>query len=114
MSDDAARPTADDVGEPIVSESEGIQLGTIAGVEDDQVLVDADPNVADDVRGSLAWGDLDQTHPLPLDAVVAADDGTFRVRVPIVDEDARLEEGGAAAESDEPAVPGGSGKPDES
>lgn len=81
--------TDDDAGAPVVSANEGIQLGTIASVDDGTVLVDADPDLAgeDDARAALGWGDLDVTHPVPQHAFEErTDDGVFVLDVTVVNE----------------------------
>ncbi|MFC7142449.1 hypothetical protein ACFQMA_21750 [Halosimplex aquaticum] len=72
----------DDVGEPVV-DTEGTQIGTVAGVDGNTALVDPEPEL-DDVpaRGSIGWDDPTETHPVDaadLDRVESSDGTTFRV-----------------------------------
>lgn len=77
MADERSEPTVteDDVGMPVVDTAEGHQIGTIAGVDGESVLVDPDPDMADDARASLGWDDPEETYSLPMDALARESEG---------------------------------------
>lgn len=59
--------TTDDTGKPIV-DADGDQIGIIADVSGDNISVEPDPDVTEDVRATLGWGDATDEYQLPADA----------------------------------------------
>lgn len=60
--------TADDTGKPIV-DSKGNQVGIIAGVSGETVSVEPDPDITEDVRATLSWGDADDDYQIAAKAL---------------------------------------------
>lgn len=60
--------TADDTGKPIV-DSEGNHVGIIADVSGDTVSVEPNPDITEDVRATLSWGDADDDYQIGAEAL---------------------------------------------
>ena len=60
--------TADDTGKPIV-DSEGYHIGIIADISGDTVSVEPNPNITDDIRATLGWGEADDEYQITAEAL---------------------------------------------
>ena len=81
--------TADDTGKPIV-DSEGNHVGIIADVSGETVSVEPDPDITEDVRATLNWGDTDDDYQIGAKALKRnprADVAVFEVLPEELDQD---------------------------
>lgn len=76
----SARITDDDEGKQVVT-SDGDQVGIVQEVRGGTAYVDPDPNMLEQVKAKLDWGDVDEdTYPLDESNVAEVTDDEIRLR----------------------------------
>lgn len=75
----ATNITDDDEGKPVMS-SNGEQIGTVKEVRGGTAHVDPDPDMFDNIKSKLGWGDAgEDTYPLDANDIAEVTDDEVRL-----------------------------------